>query len=97
MPSSAQPPHAARNPRRWFCVSANAGAEPVTQWPPDPHFQPRVDLLTEEDRRIRAGPRRELLRAAAVHRRGIDVALLIHAHPVDAPEGAGEITPHAPR
>ena len=60
-------------------------------------FPARIDLLAEQERRIRAGPRRELLRAAAVHRRGIDVAFLIHAHPVNAPEGAGEITPHAPR
>src|SRR4030095_4183145 len=42
-------------------------------------------------------PWRELLRASAIDRGRVDVALLVHAHAVHTPEGAREIAPHAPR
>ena len=55
----------------------------------------RVDGLAYQERRIRARPRAEFLHAAAVDFCCIEVAFLIDAETVDAPESAGEIAADA--
>src|SRR5437870_997235 len=53
--------------------------------------------LADEERRVRAGARLELLRAALIDFGHIEVALLIDAEVVHAPEPSGEVAPRAPR
>src|SRR5579883_1081507 len=56
----------------------------------------RIDGLADEEFRVGAGTRGELLRAAVIDFRDVEIALLIHAEPVHSPEAAREITPGAP-
>jgi hypothetical protein len=48
-----------------------------------------ANRLADQQRRVGAFSRDELLRAAAPHFRGIQVAVLVHAELVRAPESAG--------
>src|ERR1700693_5058224 len=59
-------------------------------------FPGRIYGLADQHRGICARARRELLRAAVIHLRGVEIAGLIDAESVYTPEAAGEIAPGAP-
>src|SRR5579872_758585 len=56
-----------------------------------------INRLADHIRRIRAGTRNKLLRAAIVDFRRIEIPVLIDAETVHSPEAAGEISPSSPR
>src|SRR6266550_8012826 len=55
----------------------------------------RLDRLGDKVGRIRARPRLELLHAPAVHCCNVEVAVLVAAHSVHAPQAAGEVAHRA--
>src|SRR4030095_13183767 len=57
----------------------------------------RVNRLADQRRLIRAGPRSKFLEPARVNFRDIEVAFLVRAHAVDAPERARKIRHGSPR
>ena len=60
------------------------------------YFHADANRLADQERRVRAGARPVLLRAAVVDFGDVEVAVLVDAHAVHAPHAAGEITPRAP-
>src|SRR5215475_6537721 len=55
------------------------------------------DWLADQERRVRAGLRPELLHTTAVDFGDVQITLLIHAHPVHAPQRARKHAERAPR
>src|SRR2546430_12463236 len=78
-------------PYRWRFDFGSTNASSFPRLRPE-----RLDARTDQHRRIRALPRNELLRASVINLGGVQIALLVHVHAVNAPEAAWEIAERAP-
>src|SRR5215472_18941429 len=59
-------------------------------------FPSGIHRFADQKRRVRSRPRPEFLYAPAIHLGDVEVAFLIDAESVHAPEASREIAPHAP-
>src|SRR5688572_19364194 len=86
--------HGARSKSDWQATRPGTLHQRLAE---EPLLPGRVDGLSDQVRRVRAGPRPELLEAPGVDLCDVKVAFLVSAHTVHAPERAGEISHGSPR